>query len=435
MENLNSKLIQLDKTKTHLQQEIDNMTNHVDNANMQYSSMEKKIRQFDKIIGDWKHKADGLADELDQSQKECRNVATELFRVKNGYEDASNQLNEVRRENQTLTDEIKDLMEQISEGGRSIHEIEKQRKRLETEKKELQGALEEAEAALEQEENKFLRAQVELSQARQEIERRLAEKEEEFDAARRSHQKGIEMMQANLEAEMKAKAEAQRMKKKLEADVLELDSALEHAHATHQENQRTIDKYQNSIRDSQIRFDDEQKAKAIARENMLNAERRAHTLQNALEEIRTLLEQADRARRAAEQELSECNETMSDLSVQNQSLAANKRRLEGEMDNLRVGGIDLCSVYVIYLWHFGGFQNLQQDLDDMKMETMMTEDKARKAMMDAARISEELRMEQDLTHRLENDRKMLDAQVKDLQVSSWPSFSRSLMDIHFIIWF
>ena len=164
--NLNSKLIQLEKGKAQLQADIDTMSNNVDHANIEHGQMEKKIRQFDKIIADWKRKADGLVQELDQSQKECRNVASELFRVRNGFEEANNQLTEVRRENQTLSDEIKDIMEQISEGGRNIHEIEKQRKRLEMEKKELGGALEEAEAALEQEENKCLRAQVELSHVR-----------------------------------------------------------------------------------------------------------------------------------------------------------------------------------------------------------------------------------------------------------------------------
>merc|ERR1712015_107703 len=103
-------------------------------------------------------------------------------------------------------------MEQISEGGRNIHEIEKQRKRLQTEKRELQSALEEAEATLEQEENKFLRAQVELNQIQQETERRVAEKEEEFDAVKRSHQKQAEQLQSALEAESKAKAEAHRTK-------------------------------------------------------------------------------------------------------------------------------------------------------------------------------------------------------------------------------
>merc|ERR1712025_489266 len=167
-------------------------------ASTKANQMEKRIKQFDRIIGDWKRKADGLSQELDASQKECRNVSSELFRVRSGYEEASVQLADVKRENGTLGDEIKDIMEQISEGGRNIHEIEKQRKRLETEKKELQAALEDAEAALEQEENKFLRAQVELNQIQQETERRLAEKDEEFDAVKRSHQKQAEQLQAAL---------------------------------------------------------------------------------------------------------------------------------------------------------------------------------------------------------------------------------------------
>ena len=83
--------------------------------------MEKKIRQFDKIISDWKRKADGLAQELDQSQKECRNVAAELFRVTNGYTEASNHLSEVRRENAALTDEIKDIIRDIIGQAEELH--------------------------------------------------------------------------------------------------------------------------------------------------------------------------------------------------------------------------------------------------------------------------------------------------------------------------
>merc|ERR1719273_3019057 len=107
-------------------------------------------------------------------------------------------------------------MDQISEGGRSIHEIDKIRKRLEAEKMELQAALEEAEGSLEQEENKVLRAQLELTQVRAEIERRIGEKEEEFQSTRKNFTKAIYGMQGALEQESKGKAEAIRMKKKLE---------------------------------------------------------------------------------------------------------------------------------------------------------------------------------------------------------------------------
>merc|ERR1711994_24787 len=130
------------------------MSAQADQANVLNAQMEKKARQFDKIVGEWKQKVDSLSMDLDITQKECRNASSELFRVKNAYEESISQLDEVRKENKSLSNEIKDIMDQISEGGRSIHEIDKIRKRLECEKMELQAALEEAEGALEQEENK-----------------------------------------------------------------------------------------------------------------------------------------------------------------------------------------------------------------------------------------------------------------------------------------
>merc|ERR1712055_1213462 len=142
--------------------DIDEMTANLDQAQVLSASMERKAKQFDKIIGEWKGKVDSLSYDLDVSQKETRNTSSELFKVKAAYEETVLQLDEVRRENKTLSNEIKDIMDQISEGGHTIHEIDKIRKRLEAEKLELQAALEEAEATLEQEENKVLRAQLEL---------------------------------------------------------------------------------------------------------------------------------------------------------------------------------------------------------------------------------------------------------------------------------
>ena len=117
-------------------------------------------------------KCEDLSNELESSQRECRNNSSELFRLRAAWDETVEQLDSVRRENKNLADEIKDLLDQLGEGGRSIHELDKQRRRLQVEKDELQLALEEAESALEQEENKVLRSQMDLAQAKQEIERR-----------------------------------------------------------------------------------------------------------------------------------------------------------------------------------------------------------------------------------------------------------------------
>merc|ERR1712213_236865 len=105
--------------------ELETVLSNLDAAQVMNAAMERKAKQFDKVIGEWKAKVDSLSHDLDLSQKETRNASSDLFKVKSAYEETVIQLDEVRRENKTLSNEIKDIMDQISEGGRSIHEIDK----------------------------------------------------------------------------------------------------------------------------------------------------------------------------------------------------------------------------------------------------------------------------------------------------------------------
>ncbi|XP_042890599.1 myosin heavy chain, muscle-like isoform X40 [Penaeus japonicus] len=392
IEQLNIKNMNLEKTKQRIATELEDMQIEVERATALANAAEKKQKNFDKIISEWKMKVDDLSAELDASQKECRNYSTELFRIKAAYEENLEQLDSVRRENKNLADEIKDLMDQIGEGGRSLHEIQKNAKRLEIEKEELQAALEEAEAALEQEENKVLRAQLELSQVRQEIDRRIQEKEEEFENTRKCHQRAIDSMQASLEAEAKGKAEALRMKKKLESDINELEIALDHSNKANADLQKHIKKIQGEMKELQARVEEEQRLASEYREQYGIAERRANALHGELEESRTLLEQSDRGRRQAEAELAEAHDHINDITAQNGSLTVAKRKLEGEM------------------------QTLHADLDEMLNEAKNSEEKAKKAMVDAARLADELRAEQEHAQTQEKMRKALEVSVKELQV-------------------
>merc|ERR1712038_500654 len=60
-------------------------------------------------------------------------------------------------------------------------------------------------------------------------------------------------------------------------------------------------------------------------------------------------------------------------------------------------------------------QTLHGDMDEMSSEAHLSDDKAKKAMVDAARLAEELRAEQDMAQAYEKDRKLYECQVKDLQ--------------------
>jgi len=61
---------------------------------------------------------------------------------------------------------------------------------------------------------------------------------------RKNHARAMDSMQASLESEQRAKAEALRIKKKLEGDINELEIALDHANKANSEAQKSIKRYQ-----------------------------------------------------------------------------------------------------------------------------------------------------------------------------------------------
>merc|ERR1712012_433379 len=98
------------------------------------------------------------------------------------------------------------------------------------------------------------------------------------------------------------------------------------------------------------------RAKAAAQDNLIAADRRANANQNALEEARTLLEQADRNRRMIEQELADTNESLSDQTCTNQAISGAKMKCEQEM------------------------AAMGHDLDEMSAEAGMSEERAKKLL-------------------------------------------------------
>ena len=237
VESTQAKCASLEKTKCRQMSEIEDLQVDLERANSAASALDKKQRNFDKILAEMKQKEEELQVELESSQKEARSMSTELFKTKNAYEEALDGLETVKRENKNLQEEIADLTDQLGEGGKSIHELEKAKRSLEQERNELQAALEEAEGAVETEEAKVLRFTVEMSQNKQDFERRLAEKEEEVDSTRRNGQRALESMQTSMDSESKARAEAIRTKKKLEGDFNDLEIQL--GHSNRQANEAT----------------------------------------------------------------------------------------------------------------------------------------------------------------------------------------------------
>merc|ERR1711863_164172 len=143
-------------------------------------------------------------------------------------------------------------------------------------------------------ENKVLRAQLELGQVRQEIDRKIQEKVEEFDNTRKNHARAMDSLQASLDGESRAKAEALRIKKKLESDINELEIALDHANKANSEAHKSIKRYQGQLREVEGGYEEEKRGRIEIAEKAGLVDRKANALQGELEESRSLLDSADR---------------------------------------------------------------------------------------------------------------------------------------------
>merc|ERR1712036_143819 len=363
---LQTKVANAEKSKSRLGSDLDDISMEYERVHAAALITEKRAKNFDKVLGEWLSKAGDVQAEVAASQDEGRNYSSELFRLKAAQDEAVEQLDVVRRENKNLADEIKDLLDQLGDGGRSIHELDKQRRRLEVEKEELQAALEEAESALEAEENKVLRDQLELGQVKQDVDRKIAEKEEEFNNTRKNHTRAMDSMQASLETEQGAKAEALRIKKKLEGEINELEIALDHANKANNEALKSIKRYQGQLREAECMYEEASRVRQEMAEKASLADRRANSLQGEMEESRALLDSAEIGKRQTEAELAESRNAVQEMTTINSKASAEKRTLEGAVHTMHA------------------------EIDDMLHQAKNSEEKAKKAMVDAARLADEL---------------------------------------------
>ena len=140
-----------------------------------------------------------------------------------------------------------------------------------------------------------------------------------------------------------------------------------------------------------MRLDDEERKMDDATENMQVVERRANLLTAEIEELRNALEQAERGRKCAESELMDSNERAALLHTQNTALLNQKRKCETEL--LAVAN----------------------EIEEAVQEAKNAEDKAKKAITDAALMAEELKKEQDTNAHLERMKKNIETNTRALQ--------------------
>merc|ERR1712158_318480 len=109
------------------------------------------------------------------------------------------------------------------------------------------------------------------------------------------------------------------------------------------------------------------------------------------EEARALLDSAERGKRQTEAELGEARAAVNEMTTVNSRAGAEKRRVEGAL------------------------HTMQAEIDDMLHQAKNSEEKAKKAMVDAARLADELRAEQDHVNTQAKAKHSMEVQMGELE--------------------
>merc|ERR1711915_194991 len=221
--------------------------------------------------------------------------------------------------------------------------------------------------------------------------RRIAEKDEEFENTRKNHGRAMDSLNASLESEQRAKGEALRIKKKLEGTINELEIALDHANKANAEGMKAVKRYQAQLRDTIQAFETESQLKQQVLEQVGIAERKSSALAGEMEESRALLDAAERSKRQLDVDLGDARHSINEMQSINSKEMAAKRALEGAL------------------------HTCQAEIDSLLQAAKNSEEKAKHAMVDAARLADELRAEQDHTKNETRTKRALETQLGEME--------------------
>merc|ERR1712014_210289 len=153
----------------------------------------------------------------------------------------------------------------------------------------------------------------------------------------------------------------------------------------------SIKRYQTQLRETIQLFEDEARAKAQITEQVGISERKAASLSGEVEESKALLDGAERAQRQLQGDIADARSAVNNMQTINGRDMTAKRQLESSI------------------------HTMQAEVDGMLVAAKNAEEKSKKAMVDAARLADELRAEQDHAATLGGAKNSLTNQLGELE--------------------
>lgn len=393
IESLVVKINSLEKIRQKLTTEVEVLIIDLEKANGIARDLQKRVEILERTNIDLKTRLEEHITLYETAQRDLRNKQIEVQRITNELDKTRDQKDQLSRDNKKLGDDLRESKNTVSELTRRLHEYELEIRRLENEREELTAAYKEAEAGRKAEEKRAQCLAAEYGQFRHDAEHRIQIKEEEIETIRKQTSIEIEQLNARvIEAETKLKSEVQRVKKKLQITITELEMSLDVANKTNIDLQKVVKKQSLQLTEITAQYEELQRQLQVTIDQYSIAQRRIQSLSGEMEELRSNYDQALRSKRQVEISLEESSTRNSELQGINVQLQNTRAKLEAELTTLA------------------------SDYEEVTRELRISDERYQKIQVELKSTVQILHDEQERIVKIEAIKKSLEVEVKNLSI-------------------
>uniref|UniRef100_A0A665UTS6 Myosin motor domain-containing protein n=1 Tax=Echeneis naucrates TaxID=173247 RepID=A0A665UTS6_ECHNA len=409
IDNLQRVKQKLEKEKSEYKMEIDDLSSNMEAVAKAKGNLEKMCRTLEDQLSELKTKNDENVRQINDLGAQKARLLTENGEFGRQVEEKEALVSQLTRGKQAFTQQIEELKRQTEEEVKAknalAHGLQSARHDCDL----LREQFEEEQEAKAELQRGMSKANSEVAQWRTKYETDAIQRTEELEEAKKKLAQRLQDAEEQIEAVNSKCASLEKTKQRLQSEVEDLMIDVERANglaANLDKKQRNFDKvlaeWKQKYEEGQAELEGAQKeARSLGTE--------LFKMKNSYEEALDQLETMKRENKNLQQEISDLTEQIGETGKSIHELEKAKKQVETEKCEIQTALEEAEKKLESDL------VQVQSEVDDSVQEARNAEEKAKKAITDAAMMAEELKKEQDTSAHLERMKKNLEVAVKDLQ--------------------
>uniref|UniRef100_A0AAY4ABX2 Myosin heavy chain, fast skeletal muscle-like n=1 Tax=Denticeps clupeoides TaxID=299321 RepID=A0AAY4ABX2_9TELE len=417
IDNLQRVKQKLEKEKSEYKMEIDDLSSNMEAVAKSKANLEKMCRTLEDQLSELKSKNDENIRQLNDLNAQKARLQTENGEFSRQLEEKEALVSQLTRGKQAYTQQIEELKRHIEEEVKAknalAHAVQSARHDCDL----LREQFEEEQEAKAELQRGMSKANSEVAQWRTKYETDAIQRTEELEESKKKLAQRLQEAEESIEAVNSKCASLEKTKQRLQGEVEDLMIDVERANALAanlDKKQRNFDKvlaeWKQKYEEGQAELEGAQKeARSLSTE--------LFKMKNSYEESLDHLETLKRENKNLQQEISDLTEQIGETGKTIHELEKAKKTVETEKSEIQTALEEAENTSLINTKKKleTDLAQIQGEVDDAIQEARNAEDKAKKAITDAAMMAEELKKEQDTSAHLERMKKNLEVTVKDLQ--------------------